>query len=174
MPPTSDDKIELSKIVPSRFGDADVKTTTSLELAEIVRKMASLGAKLSADRRRYSKTPSGSEISPATWSSTPCPFPIGSISKPFSARTRPPSATTRSRGHREKTRDRAGWLFGIFGRDSDESTSDLGRQGHIQQARSRRFVEAPNAAQPTQTDQCSGRRNAMAREKSGRTAAARP
>ena len=40
----SDDKIELSKIVPSRFGDADVKTTTSLELAEIVRKMANLGA----------------------------------------------------------------------------------------------------------------------------------
>ena len=40
----SDDKIELSKIVPSRFGDADVKMTTSLELAEVVRKTASLGA----------------------------------------------------------------------------------------------------------------------------------
>ena len=40
----SDDKIELSKIVPSRYGDADVKMTTSLELAEVVRKTASLGA----------------------------------------------------------------------------------------------------------------------------------
>ena len=40
----NDDKIELSKIVPSRFGDADVKITTSLELADVVRKTASLGA----------------------------------------------------------------------------------------------------------------------------------
>ena len=40
----NDDKIELSKIVPSRFGDADVKITTTLELAEVVRKTASLGA----------------------------------------------------------------------------------------------------------------------------------
>ena len=40
----SDNKIELSKIVPSRFGDADVKLTSSLELAEVVRKTASLGA----------------------------------------------------------------------------------------------------------------------------------
>ena len=40
----NDDKIELSKIVPSQFGDADVKLTTSLELADVVRKTASLGA----------------------------------------------------------------------------------------------------------------------------------
>jgi flagellar basal body P-ring protein FlgI len=40
----NDEKIEVSKIVPSRFGDQDVKLTTSLELAEVVRKTASLGA----------------------------------------------------------------------------------------------------------------------------------
>ena len=40
----NDDKIELSKIVPSRFGDADIKITTSLELADVVRKTANLGA----------------------------------------------------------------------------------------------------------------------------------
>ena len=40
----NDDKIEVSKIVPSRFGDADTKLTTTLELAEVVRRMANLGA----------------------------------------------------------------------------------------------------------------------------------
>ena len=40
----NDEKIELSKIIPSKFGDGDTKITTSLELAEVVRKTASLGA----------------------------------------------------------------------------------------------------------------------------------
>jgi flagellar basal body P-ring protein FlgI len=40
----SDEKIEVSKIVASNFGDADIKTTTSLDLAEVVRKTANLGA----------------------------------------------------------------------------------------------------------------------------------
>jgi flagellar basal body P-ring protein FlgI len=40
----NDDRIELSKIVPSRFGDADTKVTTSLELGEVIRRMANLGA----------------------------------------------------------------------------------------------------------------------------------
>ena len=48
----NDEKIELSKIVPSKFGDADIKITTTLELAEVVRKTASLGATYPADRRR--------------------------------------------------------------------------------------------------------------------------
>jgi flagellar basal body P-ring protein FlgI len=40
----SDEKIEVSKIVTSNFGDTDVKTTTSLDLAEVVRRTANLGA----------------------------------------------------------------------------------------------------------------------------------
>jgi flagellar basal body P-ring protein FlgI len=40
----SDEKIEVSKIVASRFGDGDVKVTTSLDLAEVVRRTANLGA----------------------------------------------------------------------------------------------------------------------------------
>lgn len=40
----NDDKIEVSKIVPSRFGDADVKVTASLDLADVVRQTANLGA----------------------------------------------------------------------------------------------------------------------------------
>jgi flagellar basal body P-ring protein FlgI len=40
----SDDKIELSKIVASRLGETDIKTTSSLDLAEVIRKAANLGA----------------------------------------------------------------------------------------------------------------------------------
>jgi hypothetical protein len=39
-----DDEVELSKIVPSRFGDSDVKLRTSLELGEVIRRAANLGA----------------------------------------------------------------------------------------------------------------------------------
>ena len=38
-----DDEIEISKIVPSKFGDSDVKLRTSLELAEVIRRVANLG-----------------------------------------------------------------------------------------------------------------------------------
>jgi flagellar basal body P-ring protein FlgI len=39
-----DDKLEISKIVPSKFGDSDVKLRTSLELTEVIRRVANLGA----------------------------------------------------------------------------------------------------------------------------------
>ncbi len=40
----SDEKIEISKIVPTQAGDSDTKITASLDLAEIVRRLANLGA----------------------------------------------------------------------------------------------------------------------------------
>ena len=40
----NDEKLEISKIVPSRFGDADTKITSTLELAEVLRRLANLGA----------------------------------------------------------------------------------------------------------------------------------
>jgi flagellar basal body P-ring protein FlgI len=39
-----DDEIEISKIVPSKFGDADVKLRSSLDLGEVIRRVANLGA----------------------------------------------------------------------------------------------------------------------------------
>ena len=39
-----DDEIEISKIVPSKFGDSDVKLRTSLDLGEVIRRVANLGA----------------------------------------------------------------------------------------------------------------------------------
>jgi flagellar basal body P-ring protein FlgI len=40
----NDEKLELSKIVPNRIADSDLKVTTTLELADVVRRMANLGA----------------------------------------------------------------------------------------------------------------------------------
>ena len=40
----NDEKVELSQIVPARGGDADAKVTSSLELADVVRQAANLGA----------------------------------------------------------------------------------------------------------------------------------
>jgi hypothetical protein len=38
-----DDEIEISKIVPSKFKDSDVKLRTSLDLPEVIRSVANLG-----------------------------------------------------------------------------------------------------------------------------------
>jgi hypothetical protein len=38
-----DDEIEISKIVPSKFGDHDVKLRTSLDVGEVIRRVANLG-----------------------------------------------------------------------------------------------------------------------------------
>ncbi len=38
-----DEEIEISKIVPSKFGDSDVKLRTSLDLPEVIRRVANLG-----------------------------------------------------------------------------------------------------------------------------------
>ena len=40
----NDEKIEISKIVASSFGDADTKLTCPLDLSEVVRRLANLGA----------------------------------------------------------------------------------------------------------------------------------
>jgi flagellar basal body P-ring protein FlgI len=40
----NDDKIEISKIVPSAYSDADTKLTCALEIPEVVRRLANMGA----------------------------------------------------------------------------------------------------------------------------------
>ena len=120
----SDDKIELSKIVPSRYNDADVKTTTSLEVAEIIRKTANLGASYpqivaileNAKRQRNL---------PANWLSMLFRSPIEFTWKPSSARTSPPSAMTRSSERRQKNRVQlAPLVFRDLRRNSDDSADD--------------------------------------------------
>ena len=43
-PPRTTTKSAVSKIVPNRFSDGDVKINTSLDLADVIRQMANLGA----------------------------------------------------------------------------------------------------------------------------------
>ena len=40
-----DDSLQISKIVPTRFGDSDTKLISSLELGDVIRRTANLGAK---------------------------------------------------------------------------------------------------------------------------------
>jgi flagellar basal body P-ring protein FlgI len=40
----NDEKIEISRIVPSQFADTDTKLTSTLELSEVLRRLANLGA----------------------------------------------------------------------------------------------------------------------------------
>jgi hypothetical protein len=39
-----DDKLEVSKIVATRFNDTDIKVASSLELEDVIRRVANLGA----------------------------------------------------------------------------------------------------------------------------------
>ena len=123
----SDDKIELSKIVPSRFGDSDVKLTTSLELADIVRKTASLGATypqivaiLEAAKRQ--KNLSGQLVVDAVPASNKV-YLEAVLGKDTTAKRddslKRTSAETSRSGRRR--------FFGIFGRESDDSASDRQR-----------------------------------------------
>ena len=88
-----DDEIEISKIVPSKFGDSDVKLRTSLDLGEVIRRAANLGATYpeivsileTADRQKNL---------PGTSSSTRCrPRTPSTSRRPSWARTRRPSPT---------------------------------------------------------------------------------
>ncbi|APW61165.1 flagellar basal body P-ring protein FlgI [Paludisphaera borealis] len=40
----NDDELDISKIVPSKFGDADVKVRSSLEIGEVIRHVANMGS----------------------------------------------------------------------------------------------------------------------------------
>ena len=70
----NDEKIELSKIVASRFGDADIKITATLELADVVREQANLGLP-TPKSSLSSKQPTGRKICRVCSSSTRCQCP---------------------------------------------------------------------------------------------------
>jgi flagellar basal body P-ring protein FlgI len=120
----NDDKIELSKIVPSRFGDSDVKLTTSLELADIVRKTASLGATypqivsiLEAANRQKNLT--GQLVVDAVPASNRV-YLEAVLGKDTTAKRDDALKRTSAESARPGRR----WLFGLFGRDSDEPAND--------------------------------------------------
>ena len=83
-----DEEIEISKIVPSKFKDSDVKLRTSLELQEVIRRVANLGSDLSGTGRDSRRCEPATEPARHTCGWTRCPSPTWITCKPRSwART---------------------------------------------------------------------------------------
>jgi len=120
----NDDKIEVSKIVPSKFGDADTRLTTTLELAEVVRRMANLGASypdivaILETAHRQMNLP-GELVVDAVPSSNRM-YLEAILGKDVTSKR--DDAVKRTSG--QSSRPNRRWFFGIFGRDSDGPTKD--------------------------------------------------
>ena len=130
----SDDKIELSKIVPSRYGDADVKTTTSLELRRNRPEDGHLGASYPQivavlENGKRQRNLVGDLVVDAVPVSNRV-YLEAVLGKDTTAKR--DDSIKRTSGENSKSGRR--WLFGIFGRDSDDSASRHFRKGVFDQA----------------------------------------
>jgi flagellar basal body P-ring protein FlgI len=152
----SDEKIELSKIVPSQFGDSDVKLTTSLELAEVVRKTAALGATypqvvaiLEAAKRQ--KNLAGELVVDAVPVSNRV-YLEAVLGKDTTAKR--DDSIKRTSG--ETTRSGRRRLFGFFGRDSDgparDSNDDHASKSATSQPKSDSSAKTTSAGGPVRGD----------------------
>ena len=149
----SDDKIELSKIVPSKFSDADVKTTTSLELAEVVRKTANLGASYPQivavlENAKRQRNLAGDLVVDAV--------PVSNrvyLEAVLGTDTTAKRDDAIKRTSGESSRSRGRWLFGIFGRDSDDSASDKKGKAASKSHGSGSFAE-PESGQSATVNNC--------------------
>jgi flagellar basal body P-ring protein FlgI len=120
----SDDKLELSKIVPSRYGDSDVKMTTSLELAEVVRKTASLGATYPQivavlEKAKRQRNLAGDLVVDAV--------PVSNrvyLQAVLGKDTTAKRDDSLKRASGESSRPGRRWLFGLFGRNTDSPSKD--------------------------------------------------
>ena len=114
----SDEKLEMSKILTTKFGDADTKITTSLELDDIVRQSANLGASYPEivtilEKAGKQKNLAGELIVDAVPSSNNSKYLeaiLGSSAKRDDAIKRTSSETSRPRWLR---------IFGFLDRDDD-------------------------------------------------------
>jgi flagellar basal body P-ring protein FlgI len=119
----SDEKIEVSKIVPSRFGDADIKITSTLELADVVRKTAGLGATypeivsiLEAAKRQ--RNLAGALVVDAV--------PVSNrvyLEAVLGTDTTAKRDDSLKRASDDASRPGRRWLFGFFGRNTDSPSS---------------------------------------------------
>jgi hypothetical protein len=115
----SDDKVELSKIVPTRFGDNDTKFTSTLELADVVRKVAGLGATYPEivailEAAKKQRNLAGALIVDAV--------PVANrmyLDAVLGKDTTAKRDDSLKKASGETTRSPRRWLFGIFGRTSD-------------------------------------------------------
>jgi flagellar basal body P-ring protein FlgI len=115
----NDDKIAVSKIVPNRFSDGDVKINTSLDLADVIRQMANVGASypeivsiLETANQRHNLV--GTLVVDAVPSSSKL-YLEAVLGKDTTAKK--DDSVKRTSGAASKPKRRS--LFGFFGRDSD-------------------------------------------------------
>jgi hypothetical protein len=116
----NDEKLELSKIVPSKFGDADTKITATLELAEVVRKTASLGATYPQivnilENAKRQRNLAGELVVDAVPVSNRV-YLEAVLGKDTAKRD---DSVKRASG--ESSRSGRRWLWGIFGRNTDDA-----------------------------------------------------
>ena len=119
-----DDKIDLSKVVPSRFGDADIKIASSLELADVVKKTASLGATYPQivailEGAKRQKNLAGELVVDAVPVSNKT-YLEAVLGKDTTAKR----DDSLKRASTESTRPARWRFFGLLGRDSDDSDKD--------------------------------------------------
>jgi flagellar basal body P-ring protein FlgI len=117
----NDEKLELSKIVPSKFGDADTKITATLELAEVVRKTASLGATYPQivnilENAKRQRNLAGELVVDAVPVSNRV-YLEAVLGKDTTAKR--DDSVKRASG--ESSRSGRRWLWGIFGRNTDDA-----------------------------------------------------
>jgi flagellar basal body P-ring protein FlgI len=130
----NDDKIELSKIVASRFGDGDVKMTTSLELAEVVRKTASLGATYPQivavlENAKKQRNLAGDLVVDAV-PVTNRVYLEAVLGKDTTAKR----DDSLKRTSAESSRSGRRWLLGFFGRDTESSSKNASVDGSSKDA----------------------------------------
>lgn len=117
----NDEKIELSKIVPSKFGDADTKIATTLELVDVVRKTASLGATYPQivnvlENAKRQRNLAGELVVDAV--------PVSNrvyLEAVLGKDTTAKRDDSLKRASGESSRSGRRWLFGIFGRNTDDA-----------------------------------------------------
>jgi flagellar basal body P-ring protein FlgI len=140
----NDDKLELSKIVPSRFGDGDVKMTTSLELAEVVKKTASLGATYPQivavlENAKRQRNLAGDLVVDAV--------PVSNrvyLEAVLGRDTTAKRDDSLKRTSAESSRSVRRWLFGIFGRDTDSPAKNTSTDGPSKDA----STKSPRGSSP--------------------------
>lgn len=115
----NDDKVELSKIAPAHSGDTDAKVTSSLELADIIRRAANLGATYPQivallEKANKQRNLSGRLVVDAV----PAPSPAY-LEALAGQEARPKRDALVDRASVQEERPRWRWLTGLFDRERE-------------------------------------------------------
>jgi flagellar basal body P-ring protein FlgI len=116
----NDEKIEISKIAPSKYGDSEAKITTSLDLGEVVTRTANLGASYpevvaileSAFQRRNMQGQLVVDAVPSARRE----YTDAVMGRDLTAKR--DNSVKRTAAPKQNRR----WFLGLFGRGSDDST----------------------------------------------------